>query len=197
MIFNPRLAELRLKDFFTFANGLLGLCAIWHAAIGSGLAWVFIVAAIVLDWLDGKVARLLAGRDLSNDLGKELDSLADLVSFGAAPALLVLFQVSKLSNANEPLFWATSIACGAYFVAGMVRLALFNLQSEKGVYTGLPIPIAAFYAVLLQLVLQFNQFFIVLAPFFMAGLAAAMVGGFRIEKHGVKRMLGPLGFLLG
>ncbi len=198
MIFNPRLAELRLKDFFTFANGLLGLCAIWHAAAGSLLvSCAFIAAAVLLDWLDGKVARLLSGRDLSNDLGKELDSLADMVSFGAAPAFLVIRAVAGLENSTPAFFWATAAACSFYFVAGMVRLALFNLQAEKGVYTGLPIPLAALYAVMLAVVLGFNGFFIVLAPFWMAGLAAAMVAKFKIDKHAVREKLGPLKILLG
>ncbi|MFH0971690.1 MAG: CDP-alcohol phosphatidyltransferase family protein [Candidatus Micrarchaeota archaeon] len=74
----------------------------------------------------------------SFEFGKQLDSLADAISFGAAPAAIVL-------SANFGMLSLVFAIC--YVCSGLVRLAAFNLQKEKGVYFGLPIPAAALFVV--------------------------------------------------
>lgn len=106
----------------------------------TGASWtmIFIAAAAVFDFCDGATARLL---DAYSDLGKDLDSLSDLVSFGVAPAMLIL---NTMITAGSPL-WAAFItlmipACGA------LRLAKFNNDTtQSSVFKGLPIPANAIF----------------------------------------------------
>ncbi|HEY6977271.1 MAG TPA: CDP-alcohol phosphatidyltransferase family protein [Chitinophagaceae bacterium] len=107
------------------------------------LASVFIGCAGVIDFLDGFVARLLK---VSSEMGKQLDSLADVVSFGVAPGLIV-YQFLRLSYAQQEdgldistlwLLPALLIPC-----AGAYRLARFNIDTEQSNnFKGLPIPAA-------------------------------------------------------
>ncbi len=106
-------------------------------------ASMFIGIAAVIDFLDGLVARLL---NVHSDMGKQLDSLADLVSFGVAPAMIV-YQFLRLSYAQQEngldisAFWllpAFIIPC-----AGAYRLGRFNLDKEQSYgFKGVPIPAA-------------------------------------------------------
>lgn len=106
-------------------------------------ASIFIGIAAVIDFLDGFVARLLGA---SSELGKQLDSLADVVSFGVAPGMIV-YQFLRLCYAQEPnaldvnTYWfyaAFIIPC-----AGAYRLARFNIDtSQSNEFKGVPIPAA-------------------------------------------------------
>lgn len=99
-------------------------------------AW-FVVLAAFLDGLDGKVARLSKG---TSQFGKELDSLADIVSFGVAPAFLVWSSV--LGPFDR---WGFMVGA-VYIMAGAFRLARYNVIADphtKSHFIGLPIPVAA------------------------------------------------------
>jgi len=106
-------------------------------------ASVFIGIAAIIDFLDGLVARML---NLSSEMGKQLDSLADVVSFGVAPAMII-YQFLRLGFAQQEdgldvsalwLLPAFVIPC-----AGAFRLARFNLDQEQTYYfKGVPIPAA-------------------------------------------------------
>lgn len=106
-------------------------------------ASVFIGIAAVIDFLDGFVARLLGA---SSEMGKQLDSLADVVSFGVAPGM-ILYQFLRLSYAQEPdglevsMLWlmpAFLVPC-----AGAYRLARFNIDTVQSYgFKGVPIPAA-------------------------------------------------------
>jgi len=105
---------------------------------GYELAYVLIALAAVFDFLDGAVARLLHA---VSGIGKELDSLADLVSFGLAPAL-VLYNMMVQGH---------SVGCWALLamllpVFGALRLARFNVDTRQATtFTGLPIPANAIF----------------------------------------------------
>lgn len=108
----------------------------------AGFQWAFICigAAAVFDFCDGAAARLLHAY---SDLGKELDSLADLISFGLAPGLLV-FNTVAIANANPFSPWAFI----ALFipVMGALRLAKFNIDTRQTTsFIGLPIPSEAIF----------------------------------------------------
>ena len=96
-------------------------------------AWLIILAGC-LDLFDGKLARFTGG---ASHFGVEFDSLADICSFGLAPAVLMV----------ELQWRGWGIAVGAlFFAAGAIRLARFNIRQtgfEKTHFTGLPIPVAA------------------------------------------------------
>jgi len=129
------------KDGLSMANAVAGLAAIYEAVYYGDLfnAFVLLLIAVGLDFLDGYIAR--KSKQGPTKLGRELDSLADAVSFGVAPVIIAL-TFSGLSDFLflRILFYAAS---GIYLVCALVRLAKFNVQKEAGVYRGLPSPIAA------------------------------------------------------
>lgn len=143
-------------------NLVCGCLSVFFAVDGQlGWAAVFIFAAAIFDFLDGFSARLLKAY---SSIGKELDSLADLVSFGLAPAAIV-FTMFELTffGVNQPIqnieaSWSQWIALYSSLVipiAGAFRLAKFNTddrQSEQ--FLGMPIPANAIFFASLGLILE-------------------------------------------
>lgn len=125
-----------IPNLFTLGNLFLGMMAILLAIDGKySLAAILVIIAMLLDGLDGRVARAL---NAQSEFGKELDSLSDMVSFGAAPALII-FMVS-FQDATPVLAW---IATASFPICGAIRLARFNVRPGiPGYFTGLPIPAA-------------------------------------------------------
>jgi len=126
-----------LPSLFTLANLFCGWACVVHAMRGEfATAAPFIGIAIVLDMLDGRIARMTG---TTSDFGVQLDSLADLISFGMAPAVLV-FQWGLLPLGR--LGWAIGFL---YLTAAALRLARFNIQAatDKRYFVGLPSPAAA------------------------------------------------------
>ena len=148
--------ELHLADVFTLGNAASGMASIFLAMrfVGSGDSNFFLWAAVmgpialIFDILDGKVARW---RHRHSPLGRELDSLADILSFGAAPAVLAF-------AAGMGGGW--DIAALIYFVCcGVSRLARFNVTAEAlsdggdkvAYFEGTPIPTSVLLSVILGL----------------------------------------------
>ena len=147
-----------LKYFFpnalTILNLLLGCIAIIIAFRGQNeyhAAW-FILMAAVMDFLDGFVAKVL---DAKSEFGVQLDSLADVVSFGVAPSVMIFnwlnMILTKLSE-QSTYEWVSAnfiqnliLLCSLLFVVGAaIRLARFNISTpEKNYFHGLPTPAAA------------------------------------------------------
>lgn len=123
---------------FTMGNlvcGFIAVISISEGAVVDG-CW-FIILAAFLDLLDGKVARLAGA---NSRFGTELDSLADFMSFGVAPAFLV--YTIKLGDMGK---WGW-IICVVYIMAASYRLARYNLlaqSDEKKNFLGMPVPVAA------------------------------------------------------
>ena len=126
-----------LPNLFTTANLFAGFYAI-VAAIGDRYeaAAIAIFIAMVMDGLDGRVARMT---NTQSDFGKEYDSLVDMVTFGLAPALVVY------EWALQPLGKLGWLAAFIYAAAAALRLARFNTQSsaDKRYFQGLASPAAA------------------------------------------------------
>jgi CDP-diacylglycerol---serine O-phosphatidyltransferase len=128
-----------LPSMFTMANMFCGYACIVHSMRGEfATAAPFIGIAMVLDMLDGRVARMTG---TTSAFGVEFDSLADVISFGVAPAIL------SFSWGLQPLGrigWAASFL---FLAAAAVRLARFNVQTgvvhDKRYFVGLPSPSAA------------------------------------------------------
>jgi CDP-diacylglycerol---serine O-phosphatidyltransferase len=117
------------------------------------LASLFIGIAAIIDFLDGFVARALHA---SSEMGKQLDSLADVVSFGAAPAI-ILYQFLRMSFIRENEGLETSIIWLApafiFACAGAYRLARFNIDTEQSFgFKGVPIPAAGLVVASLPLI---------------------------------------------
>ncbi|TDX53257.1 CDP-diacylglycerol--serine O-phosphatidyltransferase [Orenia marismortui] len=97
------------------------------------LAPFFVLLAGLFDVLDGRVARSL---DVVSDLGKELDSLSDIISFGIAPTILV-WNVALLDLGGLGLLLVL-----LFPIAGALRLARYNISDFEGAYVGVPITVA-------------------------------------------------------
>jgi CDP-diacylglycerol---serine O-phosphatidyltransferase len=152
-----------LPSLFTTANIAAGFYAILQVTTGSvGEAWHFdnaakaIGFAVLFDGLDGRIARMTG---TSSDFGKELDSLADVITFGVAPAMLAwvwgfrLLPVAYSADLHTKLVQLGAIASFLFLMAGASRLARFNITSNpqpsnpgrpgKKYFVGMPIPAGA------------------------------------------------------
>ncbi len=145
MQINLRKAMFVLPNLFTVSSILLGfyamtLCAGDPSPEQLNRAALAIFFAIFFDAFDGRVARMTRTQ---SEFGVELDSLADVISFGAAPALLVF------KWALAPLGFAGFFVSFAFAACGALRLARFNVLAHRGdkashrFFVGLPIPLAA------------------------------------------------------
>jgi CDP-diacylglycerol--serine O-phosphatidyltransferase len=127
-----------IPSLFTIGNLLAGYVAVVRSLQGDyEWAALAIFIAALLDRMDGWVARLTR---TSSDFGVQLDSLADVISFGMAPALMIYMWGLALL----PKPWA--LAPFLYLAAGATRLARFNIQApsqDRRYFIGLPIPAAA------------------------------------------------------
>ncbi|OQW64373.1 MAG: CDP-diacylglycerol--serine O-phosphatidyltransferase [Nitrospira sp. ST-bin5] len=137
--------QFHLADFLTLANGACGVAAVLLSMryMGSQSASHFLAAtalapaALLFDWLDGRVARW---RHMQSPLGRELDSLADVISFGVAPA--ALGYAAGLQGGWD---W---IALMYFVCCGVSRLARYNVTAETlsagkdkvAYFEGTPIP---------------------------------------------------------
>jgi CDP-diacylglycerol--serine O-phosphatidyltransferase len=133
----------QLPNVLTLCNIAMGLSSIITASLGNfTMAGLLIIIGAVFDRLDGHVARKY---ELTSEMGKQLDSLSDLITFGIAPAvslfLLSFTEYFVLGFILTVIF----VTCGAY------RLARYNILEFSGVYIGLPITIAGFLLALLAL----------------------------------------------
>jgi CDP-diacylglycerol--serine O-phosphatidyltransferase len=153
-----------IPNFITSLNLVSGFIAIILATQGNIVAasW-FIAAAMIFDFLDGFSARLLKAY---SDVGKELDSLADVVSFGVAPALIIFqFLADAFSSIpmkqiyisdQRDLFLAVIAAIMP--VCGALRLAIFNLDSSQAKnFKGLPIPANAIAVISLVFASHYSE----------------------------------------
>ncbi len=136
------LLRYTIPNSFTAASLLLGLSSIVTSQLGNlELAGWMIVWCGLLDVLDGLAARLLKA---TSNFGAEFDSMADLVSFGVAPAMLVLHAGLDIGGVelDTGSFWVLLTAVGVFVLAGAMRLARFNLttdQPRSGWFAGVPI----------------------------------------------------------
>ena len=135
-----------VPSMLTLGNLLCGFYAIYFAARGGqqGLelaAWM-VLLAMVFDSVDGLAARLT---HVESRFGAELDSLADVVSFGVAPGFLVAVLSATAELPYQRLVW---LSCMVYVVCAALRLARFNVQTDLDAeshqsFVGLPSPAAA------------------------------------------------------
>jgi len=167
-----------IPNFITLLNLFAGLLSIYYGMIDElQFAGMMIFVAAVFDFFDGFTARLLNAK---SEIGVQLDSLADMVSFGVAPAFLLFHTI-------EYSITITGISTWVYvpFVALMVplfsalRLARFNVDEEQQTsFIGMPTPAVAIllasFPIIILVCLADNEglyFDIVTNPYFLAGIA--------------------------
>jgi CDP-diacylglycerol--serine O-phosphatidyltransferase len=164
----PRRAAYALPTLFTAGNVFLGYVSILQSfrgsmeAMGGNLGFnshfdtaaKMIGIAVVLDGLDGRIARMT---NTTSDFGREMDSLADVVTFGIAPAVLAyawgLQFIGPPVQGLDVLFRAGYFICFLFLLCGAARLARFNVTTnpvpknpgrpDRKYFVGMPIPSAA------------------------------------------------------
>jgi len=175
---NPITARM-IPSIFTLANLLFGFLAlILVIEENYTLAAAMILGSVLMDSLDGKVARRLS---VSSDFGKELDSLSDLVSFGVAPAILTYQAILQPLQPGYIRLIGLTIAA-IFVLCGASRLARFNMLNITTHFVGVPITFAGGFLALLMLfrtILPWGVY-----PACMAFLAFLMVSTFKVSKLG-------------
>ena len=198
-----------LPSLITILNGVFGFTAIIFAGKGSdvlsadsqipfftfgsttyfAMSGYMILVAMIADMLDGRLARRVQS---TSSFGGQLDSLCDIISFGVAPAYLMLnvleYEVASIGLADERFLqrfiW---LSAAAYISCSAIRLARFNVENEEDEsahmsFLGLPTPAAA--GVIVSLVIFHQEtlptFTIICAlPFFALGISILMIGRIR------------------
>ena len=181
-----------LPNILTLIGVCIGLTSIKFAFDGKfELSVVAVIVAGIIDGLDGRIARLIKG---TSKVGKELDSLTDVISFGVAPAFIMYFwSMSEIGR----LGWLISII---YVVCVALRLARFNVNSEAepswrdNFFEGIPSP-AGGILVLMPLIFSFSeiQFFKpnyqVLVPILFIFVSILLIS--KIPTYSLKKIVVP------
>lgn len=135
-----------IPNTITCCNLLSGCVAAMYAFEGAyPLAFVFIIAGAVFDFFDGLSARALG---VSSPIGKELDSLADVVTFGFAPAAMVFSWLGECADAQLDMLVAFAVPFVAFLLVAFsaLRLAKFNVdERQTSSFIGLPTPANALF----------------------------------------------------
>ena len=154
-IVSDKKARMILPNAITLIGVCIGLSSIKFALDGKfALSVIAILFAGLMDALDGRIARLIKG---TSKMGKELDSLGDVISFGVAPAFIMYFWSLQYL---EKLGW---FVCLIYVICVALRLARFNVNSEEepswkdNFFEGVPAP-AGGIIVLMPLIISFSGF---------------------------------------
>ncbi|HLK46488.1 MAG TPA: CDP-diacylglycerol--serine O-phosphatidyltransferase [Bryobacteraceae bacterium] len=199
----PRRAAYALPTLFTAGNIFLGYISILRsfrgameaAAAAPGAADHFSIAAraigaaVVLDGIDGRIARMT---NTTSDFGREMDSLADVISFGLAPAVLAFawgvqfIDPSIAASIRSQIFNAGYFIAFLFLLCGAARLARFNIQKnpipknpgrpDRKYFVGLPIPAAA--ALVAAVVYSYDSEPLVWWPASVVWLALLLLLGF-------------------
>ena len=177
---------IKPADIVTLVNALLGLASI-IMVFGDEIngAAVLILIAVIADAADGAVARKTG----YGVLGENLDSLADVISFGVAPAVLAIVVLGS-ENCLYGLF------AGLFMVCGILRLARFNVAGSKVGFTGLPITAGGFVVVLFVLIEEYVPYFEQMFAVILVVLSVLMVSTIEYPKLKNPVLLAPMALLL-
>jgi len=194
-IVSDKKARMLLPNALTLINVCIGLSSIKFALDAKfELSIIAIIFAAIFDTLDGRVARLLKGTSL---VGKELDSLADLISFGVAPAFIMYFW--SLNNMGKFGWLLTMI----YVVCVALRLARFNVSSnlepswKDDYFEGIPSP-AGGMLILMPLIFSLSEInlidinYNIIVPIFFVSISFLMISKvptFAFKKISIPRRM--------
>jgi CDP-diacylglycerol--serine O-phosphatidyltransferase len=161
---SARFLRYLAPNLITLSSMIFGLVSLWAAANRNpALAAWMIIYAVLTDRLDGLVARAVKG---TSELGMQLDSFADFLNFGVAPAYLVLSYLSSRPDlpfqdgTGKTLLW---IACGGYMLCAVFRLARYNILTDDQIPTkiffGFPTTLAGgMLAIWMLLLLKYDPY---------------------------------------
>ncbi len=187
-----RKTRVILPNILTLIGVCIGLSSIKFALdLKYELAIIAIILAAVIDGLDGRIARLIKG---TSKVGKELDSLTDVISFGVAPAFIMYFWVL---NSLGKFGW---LLCLIYVVCVALRLARFNVNSNEepswrdNFFEGVPSP-AGGILVLMPLIYSLSEFnflnvdFNIMVPVFFITVSILLIS--KIPTYSLKKIIVP------
>jgi len=175
---------IKPADIVTLINALLGFASIIMTLRGEvDSALVLVLIAVIADGADGAVARY-SGYGV---LGAHLDSLADVISFGAAPAVLAFVFLKGY------LAW---VFAGLFLICGILRLARFNVAGKKDGFEGIPITSGGFVVALFLLVKDFVPYFEYMFALLLVVLSLLMVSTIEYPKLKNPVILAPMALLL-
>jgi CDP-diacylglycerol--serine O-phosphatidyltransferase len=158
---------IKFADVFTLTNVIFGIISILFAVKGwFNTASIMLVLAVFSDYLDGKIAKIMQQQ---NEFGKELDSLADTVSFGVAPAI---FGFALIQTPSAIISFTVFLFCG------ILRLARYNIMDLKGAFQGMPITMNGVIIPLIYFLKVPIQYY----PYIYLVLGILMVSSIRIKK---------------
>jgi len=180
-----------LPNLFTASSIFVGVISIVEASKEHFvLASWLILLALIFDGLDGRIARMT---NTTSQFGVEFDSLADIISFGIAPAMLLYFFIGHEFGRFGILVSAL------YVIFGAIRLARFNISTAKtdpNVFIGLPIPTAAIF--LSMWILLFHKYtlqsYSIVLLLLALGVAILMVSNFRYPSFKKVQLDRPMVF---
>ena len=191
-IVSDRKARMILPNMLTLIGVCIGLSSIKFALDEKfELAIIAIIFAALIDGLDGRIARLIKG---TSKVGKELDSLTDVISFGVAPSFIMYFW--SLNNLGK-FGW---LLCLIYVVCVALRLARFNVNSNEepswkdNFFEGVPSP-AGGILVLMPLIFSLSGFdfliisYNILVPVFFISVSFLLISKF--PTYSLKKIIIP------
>ncbi len=160
-----------IPNILTFLNLSFGTLSIVEVINDNYFgAALFIIGAALIDRYDGRIARIL---NVSSEIGKELDSLADLVSFGVAPGLLIFLKYGLNNYLIGTCIMLFYIICGCY------RLAKYNISTFEGIFSGLPITITGSALAILSLIITSTK---IVPGVFMIFFGYLMISKLKLKK---------------
>lgn len=200
-----------VPNLFTLGNLICGSVAVLHIAVGFDTtpAVYLIFIAALLDLFDGAIARALG---VSGDLGKQLDSLADVVSFGVAPSIIIFKMIESSPDIDTTYLKYLAFvnaACAA------LRLAKFNISTDQAHdFSGMPSPAnGIFWASLLAALYWYNSHIVnstaihIVMPLSLTLTMLAVTSGlmispvrmfsFKFKSGGIRNNIYPVVFLIG
>jgi CDP-diacylglycerol---serine O-phosphatidyltransferase len=177
------LVRRALPSMFTVGNLFLGIISIIVAFQGNfDWAALLVIIGMLLDGLDGRVARML---NAQSEFGKELDSLSDVISFGVAPAFIMYGVVL------HEMGWVGTVITAIFPICGALRLARFNVATgSPNYFIGLPITAAGGVLATLALYHDLLPAPHITLPLFMVFLAYLMVSNVKypnFKKVGIPK----------
>lgn len=179
-----------IPNLLTLSNLMCGTFATLAVLVYGNLEWAFwlVVLAAVFDFFDGFVARLL---HQNSPIGVQLDSLADLISFGFVPAAVLYGMTTRSMGEGETLLrYAYTVVCFAMVAFSALRLAKFNVdETQHEEFCGLPTPANALFFASLGLIyartgFDFGGNLLILAMPAMSWLLISPVRMFSLKFQG-------------
>ena len=181
---------LKLKDYVTLTGTTCGIIALLCATLGGlggieGLGYLssgFFLCSVTIgtDLLDGYLARKMG---TINEMGKQLDSLSDSLTFGIAPSALT-FQAFRTGG---PFDFVLGIGCICFALGAILRLARFNISEDPG-YTGVPTPLSGLFLINFFFanyfyIFGFNSIIMPLSSTILIAILMVLIGWFNITTY--------------